>query len=420
MNSADNALFLGFATYEACTLTGGTFYVDQVTGTSPFWKLQLWPLSDNPPNNQFGYPDMSGTVLAETAAFQATGDDYRHEQDFTSPYTATKKQMLALLLRHSSGTCDNQNKIGVEYQSGAIDDQAFPFIGASTNFTAGSPTWNDKSRTVPNITCVTNKDYDLGGPATIGSDWQYTGGSPTDLVMQTNGDRIANKLVIPTSDKPFEMVIGGFRHHGHGPDQDDNPKIGIWNEAGTFLGGSNPWKPDWQGTKGDASDHYVNYYFDTDVTVESGGTYYIGIERTTAQMIIGRQVVSEVKDTGSGISASDEARALRAFRTWPLGADCRMYIWLASDSTPAWKLHSNPPQQRVYPYCRMLIDPIIHDIHGKYAEAEECPPAVKGKGDRGRDRAPSRVKNPLKSGYKLNQAKLIKRENANYGWSPYN
>ena len=66
----------------------------------------------------------------------------------------------------------------------------------------------------------------------------------------------------------------------------------------------------------------------------------------------------------------------------------------------------------------MLIDPIIHDIHGKYAEGEGCPPAVRGKGDRGH-RAPSRVANPRKAVYKVNLGKKIQRNNAGYGWNPY-
>ena len=418
LDGTGDAIMLGFSTYEACKLTGGTFYVDILTGTSPFWKLQLWPLYDNPPVGTYGYPDMTGTVLAESAAFQATGSDYRHEQDFTSQYTATKNQKLALVLRHSSGTVNTSNKISVEYSSGKSDEMAFPWIGFSSNVD-GSPsgTWNDKTVTTPNITCVTNKDYDLGGPASVGSGGQYTGSS-SDNIMQTNGDKMANKWVIPTSDKPFEMVVGGFRHYGMGPTMDKTCKVGLWNQAGTFLGGTASWDADMQGQAGDSSDAFINYYFDTDVTVESGGTYYIGIERTTSQLTIGRQVISSIRDTGSGISASQEAKALRVFRSWPLGADYRMFIWDASDGTPAWKIHSEPTQSDVYPYSRMLIDPIIHDIHGKYSEGEGCPPAVRGKGDRGH-RAPSRVANPRKSGYKVNLGKKIQRNNAGYGWNPY-
>ena len=360
IDDEDEGLFLGFTTYEACDLTAGTFYVKTLTGTSPYWKLELWPLYDDPPHGTYGYINFqSGSVLAETAAFQVTGSDYRHEQAFTAAYTATKNQKLGMLLKVDSGTCDGSNSVSVEYSSGKSDDMAFPWVSYTTNMSAGGggPTWNDFQATTPNLTVVTDQDYDLAGPATIGNENQYTSFPSTDI-LDTEGDRVCNKLTIPSSDKPIEFVVGGFRHYGKGPESLKEIKIGVWNQAGSFLGGTALWDPDQQGQAGDSSDGFVNYYFDTNVTMESGETYYIGVERLTEDFPIGRQIVSEITDT------AQEATALKAFRSWPLGADCRMFIWDAADGSPAWKLHEGVGYTDAFPYSRMLIDPIIHDIHG--------------------------------------------------------
>ena len=355
IDSLDDAMFMGFTTYEACDLTGGAFYLDTLTGTSPFFKMQLWPLFDNPPTGSaYGSIDMTGTVLAETANFQGAASDTRTEVAFGSAYTAAKGEKLGLLLRYISGTIDSSNKISVEYASGKSDDMAFPWISHTTNFDTGGagPNWAAAAAITPNMTVTTDQDYDLGGPFSVGTGNQYTGLGGTGI-LDTEGDKVCNKMVIPSSDKPIEFVVGGFRHYGVGAQYDKEIKIGVWNAAGSFLGGSVTWDPDMQGQAGDSSDAFVNYYFDTNVTMESAGTYYIGFERKTEDFTLGRQIVSEITDT------AEEASALKPFRSWPLGANCRMFIWDAAAGSPAWALHTADK-----PYSRLLLDPIIHDIHG--------------------------------------------------------
>ena len=91
-----------------------------------------------------------------------------------------------------------------------------------------------------------------------------------------------------------------------------------------------------------------------------------------------------------------------------------MQIWDSTDGTPAWK------DEPVYPASRMLVDPILKDMHGKYEEAEVCAPAKTGKGDRaGSFQDPSRNKRRHPGYQAKNLGKLIARNNGGYGWSPF-
>ena len=86
MASAAQLLGVTCQVQEDCDLTGGVIYCETITGTSPYWKLKLYPVNGAAAG---GGPDTSGSALAESAAFQCVADT-RHEIAFASSYTAVQ------------------------------------------------------------------------------------------------------------------------------------------------------------------------------------------------------------------------------------------------------------------------------------------------------------------------------------------
>ena len=396
VDGATDWIGVACSTPDAMKLTGGAFYCDALTGYSPYFVLELWPLLASAINGV----DTSGTVLATTAAFACTATT-RMAVSFITPYTATQGQPVGLILKHSSGTIDGSNKITVRAISGRAGDRKFPHI--LTTWDGGS-SWT-ASGNVPAFTITTDQDYDIGGTYTEAYSFPQ-------FILDADTDRVANKFVMPSSTKPLEITVSGFRYNGLGPSTGDEAIAGVWNAAGTLLAGATI-DPEWQSGYGDSIDAFAQYNFTSDVTFESGGTYYMGWERPTGGTSFQTQnyLVSRGANTVNN---------LKGFRSWPMGINGgHLQIWDSTDGTPAWK------DQPAYPCTRLLIEPVIRDLHGKYEEAEVCAPAVLGKGDRGEKTPLDCAKTEAeRQTWKTGRAKkalgkVINRTNGGYGWNPY-
>jgi hypothetical protein len=167
-------------------------------------------------------------------------------------------------------------------------------------------------------------------------------------------------MTFPSSDKPIELSIEGFRFIGKGPQSGDECRVGIWNAAGTLLGG-NVVDPEQAGGYPGTGDGWYEYYFDDDVTVSSGDTVYIGFERMADTFDLTRVQVSTLD------YPDDLTAAKKGFRVWPFSFNCWMKVWDESDGSPEWK------HDTVDPYARLLLDPIINDLHGSGGGASSIP-----------------------------------------------
>tara|TARA_R110002110_G_scaffold396517_1_gene611426 strand:- start:701 stop:1225 length:525 start_codon:yes stop_codon:yes gene_type:complete len=170
-------------------------------------------------------------------------------------------------------------------------------------------------------------------------------------------------MTIPSSDMPIKLTVSGFRFIGKGPQAGDDCRVGVWNAAGSLLGGTLVNVTQAGGYPG-VSDGWLEYYFDDDVEMESAGVYYIGFERTAATFDLTRALVSSLD------YPDDLTDAKKAFRVWPFSYNCLMKVWDESDVTPAWK------HDTVDPYCRLLLDPILSDIHAKSAGGSTTRPTM--------------------------------------------
>ena len=393
LDGTGDILGVMFAVPEDMSLTGGCFSSGALVGSSPTYVMELWPASTT---TQYT-PDMSGSALATTAGFTGVGSNERVAKTFTAAYAATQGQVLCLLVKHSSGTIDSSNRITAKVHAGrCAGSDVFPV--AVSSFDGGS-SWSKFGNKYPGFTVTTNKTYDIGGVHTTGSSFTqslYWGDAA--------GDRIANKFVLPTEDKPMLLYISGFTFYGLGPQANDEAKVACWKEDGTVLAYANI-DPEQSMYYLNSVDHFCEYTFTSDVEMESGGTYYVGFEQLDAADPFQVQFCIIDRGGGSGTGNNDDG-----YRSWPLGTGIRMKKWESTGSS--WTDYH-------YTHCRILMDLNISDMHGKYEESEECPPCPTGKGDTAGERAPSRVKDTGKPGYKLNALKSIQRDAGAYGWNPY-
>ena len=344
MASAAQLLGVTCQVQEDCDLTGGVIYCETITGTSPYWKLKLYPVNGAAAG---GGPDTSGSALAESAAFQCVADT-RHEIAFASSYTAVQGLAVWCGMVHESGTIDGSNYATVRFRSGRADDQQFPKIAYSAN--SGSSWSISYSGYVPSFTITTDKAYDIGGCYT--EERQF---SDESEITGADGDRVANKFVMPGSSNPIVWYITGFRLSGQGIMSGDEVNIGVWNTAGVALA-TGAIDPEWFAGTMDAYDSYADFTLNDAAALESGETYYIGMERPSGGVAFQVQMLVLDKHGGTANGGSENANG---FRSWPMGQNGgRFAVWDTTDGTPAWKDY--PP----YNCTRLIIDPIIGDMHG--------------------------------------------------------
>ena len=370
MQAADDATMTIFQCEEDCNLTGAMARCRFVTGTSPYYKFELFALDTS------AYFTPTGSALATTAGFQAVHNgDCTH--NFTSPYTCTAGQTLCLKLSHASGTIDGSNWADFLYYTATMKFQLMPM----TAYWGGS-SWIANNQYYPSQVVHTN----LATGADFGGIYNIAAGGYESL--GSTGDRYAQRMQIPASEN-LELHIQGFRYHGRAENSGGGDIIvGIWNAAGVALSTQTI---DTHHQNYQAGQSYArDYYFGDTVTVASGEVVYLGFERNGG----GQINVQYSKPNG-----------LLGLKSWPGGDAFYASEWDGS----SWTDDNTR---------RLHLNPILSSVHGLYEEAEECPPAVQGRGDRGHV-PPSRVKNPRKPGYKVNLGKSIKRTNAAYGWNPY-
>jgi len=331
MNDADISFGVIFQVPEDCNLTHANILCKSVAGTQPYFKCQLWPMDTS--NN--AQPDTSGTVLAETAAYQhSTGVN---KTAFTSAYSATQGQVLCCIIVHSSGTIDGSNYCELEYISG----RTVYWSGFNTMIqrSASGGSYTTNGSYYPSVTVTTNKTYDVGGVMNHGYMNAYTG---------TTGYRYAQKFILP-ADKNLELHCVGFRMNSHSLDGTDVAKIGAWNAAGAELIDTQTIDADTGGGQTAGSIGFYlgesQLYFAETLTMVSGGTYYLGIEHVSGGIYLDM--------LGLGDDYDEMSRAYPG-KGW---VDKAAY-WNGSSWDEDWVGGSTMTPGR------FLISPILSDMHG--------------------------------------------------------
>ena len=217
LDEDDDGSGVAFQVPEDCELTHGNVICTDVTGTSPYFKMQIWPMS----TTGNGIPDESGTVLAETAAFQCTEDLIKVA--FTSSYSATQGEVLCCLMVHASGTIDGSNKVSVEEVNGRWSYHTGVNGIYLSKWSGGY--WGNNGTYFPAMVVTTDKSYDVGGVMNYGA---------STLSTSVAGEIFAQKFVMPT-DKLLELHVAGFRFAGGMLNSTDVAKVGAWDASGNPL-----------------------------------------------------------------------------------------------------------------------------------------------------------------------------------------
>ena len=306
-----------FQAPAACDLTGAMAYFQSVA-SPPTYKYTLQGVDAS------GDPD--GSVLATTAEFTPSATTEQH--DFTSAYTASQGQLLALVVEYGSGTISASNDATVRDRVTYSKYQIFPY----QTFYNGS-SWSADTDGYPTISVQTDQDWDTGGIFNI-----YTLSSYGPVAG--SGLRYANRMEIPDGED-IELHINGFLFAGRilldsSAPADGSYKAGVWNEAGAELA-SVVIDPDQAATF--PSSYWTSYTtqvtFTSDATVTDGSVFYIGFE---------------YEDTNLQISYSQPGGAA-GLKSWPGGDMFYASYWNGS----SWADDNTK---------RLLLSPTLSSWHG--------------------------------------------------------
>jgi len=287
---------------------------------------------------------MTGTPLAETAAFQGsiTGSwPYIKllQEAFSSPATASKGTMYAMVVVYASGTIDGSNYCDFEYTFGRASYEAGAGDWIQT-YSGSATTWYSNGTYHAGLTCKTNKTYDLGGTLHIGE---------ASNTMTSAGLRTCQKITMPAAvdGAGLEMYCIGFNIQGSFLDSSDQAKVGCWDASGSELCDPTTYEAGdgVGGTMGNIG-HYLGtsrVYFAEPLQMTTGNTYYIGAEHVSGY------VQTSFKMFGAYQSECE--------RSWPMAGLVEGAYWNGSSWSDSWAGSGAGKS-------RWLINPIISDLYG--------------------------------------------------------
>jgi len=350
-------------------ITGGEVFFS-TCGAGNKYKWQLWPASTSTAG-----PDMSGTVLAESA--EILGAQERQSGTFTAAYAASKGDVLVLVLAVTARANSWTAKMGGWANDNFMPAAIYSYDNGSSWYSANYDAW-------PGLTATTNKDYDLGGIAHDNPNSYYPN--------NTSNYKIVNKVTLPEETNGIDFHVSGFYYCGFLSNSYAAAefRVGVWDAAGDAVV---PVKTYDYPTGFGAQPQYAHgceLLFSSPVKMTSGNAYYVGFQFVEA--------------TGT-VTVMDLAGD-NAMKAWPGGA------WMVAykDEGSGWTATNGDAGQA----GRIAMNLILTDVHGAVQGT-----SVHGRiGDAG-EVAPPRVNNPLKSGYKVNANRTIQRDNTQYGWDPY-
>ena len=329
INSSDDKMAVIFTVPDDCNLTGMACYAESVTGTSPYFKMNIQGVTTSGADEPDGVVAGSGT--AETDGFQVTATS-RQAHDFDTPLAANGGGVYAAVLEYDSGTVDGSNNALFRFATKNVYSNMLPLALSATG-----GAWTSYNLYWPGITVTTDQDYDIGG--------MFNAGAVTDSSsMNSSGERWAMRMAIPAAEN-LELHVEGFRYNGV-PIGTNNEayKIGIWNEAGVEIVSSTI-DADQGGSGGLTALSSREYMFDSIALLESGVVYHIGCENTG--------------DTVEG--SYIDVKHADGLRSYPGGDIFYASAWNGVDT---W----TGDQTR-----RILINPILSSIHGSGGGGSSIP-----------------------------------------------
>ena len=312
-----------FQVPEACDLTGATAYCTAVS-SSPDYKYTLQSVSTST-----GAPD--GTVLATTAEFTPSVGTQAHA--FTSAYTASAGQTLAIVIEYGSGTISGAKNATFIDRHSNVKFILFPYQLVRSSI--GSWQEGDKDA-YPGIAVQTDiTDIDICGI--------FATGDSTESVT-TTGHRYAQRILIPSGEN-IEMHIDGFRFCGTVEAvQYEEFKVGAWSADGTELAAAAIDSRVQADPTATTNQYAREYKFTSPATVTDGTVVYFGFEETGDDLNIAYMVPG----------------GLNGLKSWPGGDAFYASKWDGS----SWTDDNTK---------RLLLNPILSSIHGSGGGGSSIP-----------------------------------------------
>ena len=316
-NDSADAVITIFQCPEACDLTGAMARCATVTGTSPFYKFELFAVDTS------AYFTPTGSALATTTNFQGVVGDV--QASFTSAYTCSQGQVLCLKLSYGSGTIDGSNNASFKFATATIRYNLMPM----TAYWTGS-SWYGSNQYWPTMCVQTDiTGVDFGGIYNIA----YGG----DEFITTGGERYAQRIDLPAGEN-LEFHVDGFRFCGAVENSGGASLIaGVWPASGSAL--ASVTIDSHQQNYQMGQDYSRSYLFTSTATLTSGNVYYMGFEHTGG---------------GSGDDLNvdySEPGSANGLKSWPGGDN----FYASKYSSSSWTDDVTR---------RLLLNPILSSVHG--------------------------------------------------------
>lgn len=258
----------------------------------------------------------SPTAATFTPPADATWDGTFQWVALTNSYTPTRGQVLAITIRHSSGTIDGSNNSSFtsHYNNfiGTTNNRQFPM---PIRLTAG--TWSKQNNSA--IFGVRTATTRYGFPI---QDFYVTRSA------STVGHRQALKFTLPADSGDTFTVIGARLNVSLSGAAGKNPVLGLWSASGVIQ--DITLDADWVNNASSSYTGYDFYFNEASLTALSFGTaYYLGLEvgdAVNGGVIVNGLQLASADDQDAFAGGSDFVLSTFDGATWTDDATVRPFV----------------------------------------------------------------------------------------------
>ena len=319
LDDADEKTANIFQVPEDCDLTGATVYCTAIS-SPPTYKYTLQSCDGTT-------GDPSGTVLATTAEFTPSAAT-TEAHSFTSAYSASAGETLAIVVEYGSGTIGGANDATFVDRQSVVKFIVFPFqlsMDSSGAWSAGDFDAYPAIAVQTDLTAI-----DISGI--------YSTGDATEYIT-TSGHRYAQRIEIPSGEN-IEIHVDGFRFCGGVENATGaDVKVACWNSSGSVLA-SQVIDTNIQAGRMSTTPWAREYRFSESVTITDGTVFYMGFEHMGGAGVADDLTIGYMKPGG-----------LNGLKSWPGGDAFYASKWAGA----SWADDNTR---------RLCLNPIFSSIHG--------------------------------------------------------
>lgn len=297
LDAAADAVAFVFQAKTADAITAGGFRYGVRTGTPPTYSIALEGVGGDGLPNGTDVGGGSPTLVTFTPPADTSIDGLWQWKNFTNSFTPSVGQLLALVIRYSSGTVDASNNSTITHRFATSVSGHFPYALTNTTGTFAK----DSNAIIPTFGYKTASTR--CGNIIQGS---YTG------VVSTSGHRSCMHLTLPSTHGSTQKVKGLVVTLLNGSAGGQTHTLGVWDGSGTALQTLTIDTDQFSTAGGNVAGAILVFSDATLDALSYGSKYYFGVERGSAGNIGLRGIqLAEAEDRSAFAMGT-----IRGLSTW--------------------------------------------------------------------------------------------------------